>query len=75
MTVKIWFNRFEDYAGYPTFKGQVLNGQQLWDIVEGLGANQLLYYTHLLTGISESVLLVLLVMNSMLFLMNCKSAA
>ncbi|GFP95580.1 pyridoxal kinase [Phtheirospermum japonicum] len=36
--------------GYPTFKGQVLNGDQLWDIIEGLEANNLLYYTHLLTG-------------------------
>lgn len=38
-------------AGYPTFRGQVLNGQQLWDLIEGLEANDLLYYTHLLTGI------------------------
>ncbi|KAL6007449.1 hypothetical protein ACLOJK_032946 [Asimina triloba] len=30
--------------------GQVLNGQQLWDLIEGLEANSLLYYTHLLTG-------------------------
>jgi len=37
-------------AGYPSFKGQVLNGQQLWDLIEGLEANDLLYYTHLLTG-------------------------
>ncbi|KAI3462594.1 hypothetical protein Pfo_019257 [Paulownia fortunei] len=34
---------------YPTFKGQVLNGDQLWNLVEGLDANNLLYYTHLLT--------------------------
>lgn len=39
-----------DHAGYPTFKGQVLNGKQLWDLVEGLEANNLLFYTHLLTG-------------------------
>lgn len=38
------------YAGYPTFKGQVLNGKQLWDLIEGLEANNLLFYTHLLTG-------------------------
>ena len=44
------FNHHEGYAGYPTFKGQVLNGQQLWELIEGLGANDLLYYTHLLTG-------------------------
>nr|GMC66216.1 protein AAR2 homolog [Ipomoea batatas] len=35
---------------YPTFKGQVLNGEQLWDLIEGLQANNLLFYTHLLTG-------------------------
>ncbi|CAN0913749.1 Pyridoxal kinase [Linum grandiflorum] len=44
--------------GYPSFKGQVLNGQQLWELIEGLEANNLLYYTHLLTGYigSESFL-------------------
>ncbi|KAH9619899.1 hypothetical protein KSS87_012034 [Heliosperma pusillum] len=36
--------------GYPTFKGQVLNGKELWDLIEGLEANNLLFYTHLLTG-------------------------
>ncbi|KAB1211276.1 Pyridoxal kinase [Morella rubra] len=40
---------------YPTFKGQVLNGQQLWELIEGLEANDLLYYTHLLTGYIGSV--------------------
>lgn len=47
-----WFNRIGNtkYAGYPTFKGQVLNGKQLWDLIEGLEANNLLFYTHLLTG-------------------------
>ncbi|KAJ0098786.1 hypothetical protein Patl1_21331 [Pistacia atlantica] len=42
-------------SGYPTFKGQVLNGQQLWELIEGLEANDLLYYTHLLTGYIGSV--------------------
>ncbi|KAF5747457.1 hypothetical protein HS088_TW05G00178 [Tripterygium wilfordii] len=42
--------QFSNHTGYPTFKGQVLNGQQLWELIEGLEANQLLYYTHLLTG-------------------------
>jgi len=37
-------------AGYPSFRGQVLDGQQLWDLIEGLSANDLLFYTHLLTG-------------------------
>ncbi|KAK2986734.1 hypothetical protein RJ640_010959 [Escallonia rubra] len=39
----------------PINSGQVLNGQQLWELVEGLGANDLLYYTHLLTGYIGSV--------------------
>ncbi|KAL4025794.1 hypothetical protein IC575_014200 [Cucumis melo] len=42
-------------CGYPTFKGQVLNGGQLWDLIEGLEENELLYYTHLLTGYIGSV--------------------
>ncbi|XP_041007770.1 pyridoxal kinase-like isoform X3 [Juglans microcarpa x Juglans regia] len=41
--------QFSNHTGYPTFKGQVLNGQQLCDLIEGLEANNLLYYTHLLT--------------------------
>ncbi|XP_021654212.2 pyridoxal kinase isoform X3 [Hevea brasiliensis] len=41
--------QFSNHTGYPSFKGQVLNGQQLWDLIEGLEANDLLYYTHLLT--------------------------
>ncbi|KAK4277966.1 hypothetical protein QN277_015879 [Acacia crassicarpa] len=47
--------QFSNHTGYPTFKGQVLNGQQLWDIIEGLEANELLFYTHLLTGYIGSV--------------------
>ncbi|KAK7321513.1 hypothetical protein VNO77_32238 [Canavalia gladiata] len=46
---------FDDYAGYPTLKGQVLRGQQLRDLIEGLEANGLLNYTHLLTGYIGSV--------------------
>ncbi|XP_020251818.1 pyridoxal kinase [Asparagus officinalis] len=47
--------QFSNHTGYPSFKGQVLNGQQLWDLVEGLAANDLLFYTHLLTGYIGSV--------------------
>ncbi|KAL2241436.1 UNVERIFIED_CONTAM: Pyridoxal kinase [Sesamum indicum] len=47
--------QFSNHTGYPTFKGQVLNGDQLWDLIEGLEANNLLYYTHLLTGYIGSV--------------------
>ncbi|CAK9150642.1 unnamed protein product [Ilex paraguariensis] len=47
--------QFSNHTGYPTFKGQILNGQQLWELVEGLEANDLLFYTHLLTGYIGSV--------------------
>ncbi|GLT57247.1 hypothetical protein SLA2020_302340 [Shorea laevis] len=47
--------QFSNHTGYPTFRGQVLNGQQLWELIEGLEANDLLYYTHLLTGYIGSV--------------------
>ncbi|XP_057989659.1 pyridoxal kinase isoform X3 [Hevea brasiliensis] len=47
--------QFSNHTGYPSFKGQVLNGQQLWDLIEGLETNDLLYYTHLLTGYIGSV--------------------
>ncbi|GJM95243.1 hypothetical protein PR202_ga11955 [Eleusine coracana subsp. coracana] len=41
--------QFSNHTGYPTFRGQVLNGTQLWDLIEGLEDNDLLHYTHLLT--------------------------
>ncbi|CAD6267124.1 unnamed protein product [Miscanthus lutarioriparius] len=47
--------QFSNHTGYPTFRGQVLDGKQLWDLIEGLEANQLLHYTHLLTGYIGSV--------------------
>ncbi|KAF3445251.1 hypothetical protein FNV43_RR14945 [Rhamnella rubrinervis] len=47
--------QFSNHTGYPTFKGQVLNGQELWELIEGLKANDLLHYTHLLTGYIGSV--------------------
>ncbi|XP_019420047.1 PREDICTED: pyridoxal kinase [Lupinus angustifolius] len=47
--------QFSNHTGYPTFKGQVLNGEQLWELIEGLEGNNLLYYTHLLTGYIGSV--------------------
>ncbi|KAL4579919.1 hypothetical protein LXL04_016089 [Taraxacum kok-saghyz] len=47
--------QFSNHTGYPTFRGQVLNGKQLWELIEGLEANNLLYYTHLSTGYFGSV--------------------
>ncbi|KAJ7562689.1 hypothetical protein O6H91_03G080500 [Diphasiastrum complanatum] len=41
--------QFSNHTGYPTWKGQVLDGEQLWSLIEGLEANNLLFYTHLLT--------------------------
>ncbi|CAI9766904.1 unnamed protein product [Fraxinus pennsylvanica] len=59
-TVQIYTDNFvitptEFCAGYPSFKGQVLNGDQLWDLIDGLEANDLLFYTHLLTGYIGSI--------------------
>lgn len=47
--------QFSNHTGYPTFKGQVLNGKELWELIEGLEGNELLHYTHLLTGYIGSV--------------------
>ncbi|KAH7423894.1 hypothetical protein KP509_12G079400 [Ceratopteris richardii] len=41
--------QFSNHTGYPVCRGQVLNGDELWSLIEGLEANGLLYYTHLLT--------------------------
>ena len=41
-------------TGYAEVKGQVLDGEQLWVLIEGLEANDLLHYTHLLTGLTFS---------------------
>jgi len=48
--------QFSNHTGYPTFKGQVLQGHQLSEIVQGLEANELLQgYSHMLTGYIGSV--------------------
>ena len=36
-------------SGYPIFKGQVLSGDDVWTIFQGLLANDLAHYSHLLT--------------------------
>jgi len=46
--------QFSNNTGYPVFKGQVLSGDEVWTIFEGLLANNLANYTHLLTGYSRS---------------------
>ncbi|KAG0598656.1 hypothetical protein M758_12G091300 [Ceratodon purpureus] len=47
--------QFSNHTGYAAVKGQVLDGEQLWALIEGLEANDLLHYTHLLTGYIGSV--------------------
>lgn len=42
--------QFSNHTGYPSFSGQVMDGEHLRDILDGLNANGLLYYSHLLTG-------------------------
>eukprot|EP00976_Prorocentrum_cordatum_P082092 1184679-Prorocentrum_minimum.AAC.5 len=43
--------QFSNHTGYPNgFKGEVMSGDQLWSLIEGLEANHLITYTHLLTG-------------------------
>lgn len=49
--------QFSNHTGYPSFKGSVMSGDDLWTIMEGLQANGLTNYTHLLTGYIGSVTL------------------
>jgi pyridoxine kinase len=43
--------QFSNHTGYPSWSGEVMDGEALWRLVEGLEANGLLAgYTHLLTG-------------------------
>ncbi|CAK4691309.1 hypothetical protein LEN26_000490 [Aphanomyces euteiches] len=41
---------FSNHTGYKKFRGERLNGDQLLDIIAGLEENDLINYTHLLTG-------------------------
>lgn len=36
--------------GYPSWTGEVLQADQLWKLYEGLAANGLTSYSHVLTG-------------------------
>ena len=42
-------------AGYPSHTGTITSGDELWDLVEGMQSNDVLHYTHLLTGYIGSV--------------------
>lgn len=43
--------QFSNHTGFPTWGGEIMDGEQLWRLIEGLEANGLCrQYTHLLTG-------------------------
>ncbi|CAL8073791.1 unnamed protein product [Calicophoron daubneyi] len=42
--------QFSCHTGYPIYKGQVLDAKDLWELYNGLKANNLHRYTHVLTG-------------------------
>lgn len=42
--------QFSNHTQYQCFKGQCLNADQLEELLEGLRQNDLLEYSHLLTG-------------------------
>nr|XP_027210607.1 pyridoxal kinase-like isoform X2 [Penaeus vannamei] len=42
--------QFSNHTGYKSFKGQVLDNNQLGDLIEGLKSNGIDFYSHLLTG-------------------------
>jgi len=42
--------QFSNHTGYGKFTGQVLTESDLGDLLDGLKANGLDFYTHLLTG-------------------------
>lgn len=43
--------QFSNHTGYPLWKGKVLSGEELWDLIDAMETNGLLsQYTHLLTG-------------------------
>jgi pyridoxine kinase len=46
--------QFSNHTGYPLTRGSIMDGGQLREIVDGLRANGLLEYTHLVTGAAIS---------------------
>ncbi|CAL1278557.1 unnamed protein product [Larinioides sclopetarius] len=42
--------QLSNHTGYKVIKGQILKSEELHDLYEGLKANELLNYTHVLTG-------------------------
>lgn len=48
-------HEIDNTIGYKSWKGQVLSGDQIVDLFDGLVANKLANYSHLLTGYVNSV--------------------
>ncbi|XP_077298536.1 pyridoxal kinase [Arctopsyche grandis] len=46
--------QFSNHTGYEHVKGQVVNGTEVMELMEGLSLNNIDHYTHLLTGYSRS---------------------
>lgn len=42
--------QFSNHTGYPAFKGQILNAEELQDLYDGLKLNRITKYSHILTG-------------------------
>jgi len=42
--------QFSNHTGYRSWRGEALTGDKLWDLFEGLLANDLVRYSHVLTG-------------------------
>ena len=42
--------QFSNHTGYPAFRGSRVQGDDLLALIDGLRANDLLHYTHVLTG-------------------------
>lgn len=51
--------QFSNHTGYPSFRGQVLNAEELQELYDGLKLNRINKYSHVLTGYvaSDSFLL------------------
>eukprot|EP00824_Muranothrix_gubernata_P007585 TRINITY_DN19649_c0_g1_i1.p2 TRINITY_DN19649_c0_g1~~TRINITY_DN19649_c0_g1_i1.p2 ORF type:complete len:247 (+),score=37.48 TRINITY_DN19649_c0_g1_i1:70-810(+) len=42
--------QFSNHTGYASWRGEILDGATLWDLVEGMETHDLLRQTHVLTG-------------------------
>jgi pyridoxine kinase len=42
--------QFSNHTGYKKWKGEILKGEQVADLYEGMAMNNIANFTHLLTG-------------------------